>query len=154
MFRTGLPGVIPGFADGGGSLAIIDIFFWTPQGMLYHINFPVAELVLISAVVGGTGFIVSSGILLLEVQKKWYKPALKDIGWHGKFPFLFEGDALMLSVAFWNLVGAIGFTLCGSLGYSDGSGEVYQSGLATWWGSWGFMIGSTLQLIEASFRET
>lgn len=30
--RTGLPGVIPGFSEGEGSLAIIDVFFWTPQG--------------------------------------------------------------------------------------------------------------------------
>jgi hypothetical protein len=29
---TGLPGVIPGLYDGTGSVAIIDVFYWTPQG--------------------------------------------------------------------------------------------------------------------------
>jgi hypothetical protein len=32
IHRTGLPGVIPGFSEGAGSLAIIDVFYWTPQG--------------------------------------------------------------------------------------------------------------------------
>jgi hypothetical protein len=30
--RTGLPGVIPGLTEGSGSKAIIDVFYWTPQG--------------------------------------------------------------------------------------------------------------------------
>jgi len=29
----------------------------------------------------------------------------------------------------------------------------YQSGLATFWGSWAFLISSGFQLIEASFRD-
>ncbi|OCF34900.1 hypothetical protein I317_05149 [Kwoniella heveanensis CBS 569] len=117
---TGLPGVIPGFSDGEGSPAIIDVFFWTPQ------------------VVGGTGFIISSLILMIEVQKKWWLPNLTEIGWW---------------VAVWNLVGAIGFTLCGALGYSSSSGAVYQSGLSTFWGSWAFLLGSGCQLYEAIWRE-
>ncbi len=32
-------------------------------------------------IVGAIGFILSSGLLMLEVQKKWYLPALKDVGW-------------------------------------------------------------------------
>lgn len=35
-------------------------------------------------VVGGTGFILSAGILTLEVQRRWYLPALTDIGWHSE----------------------------------------------------------------------
>lgn len=107
-----------------------------------------------NSVIGGTGFIVSSAILLLEVQKKWYIPAWTDIGWHGEPPPFEQYEEEKLSiVAFWNLIGAVGFTLCGALGYSSKSGVVYQSALSTWWGSWGFMIGSTLQLAEASLRE-
>ncbi|WVQ72230.1 hypothetical protein IAR50_001779 [Cryptococcus sp. DSM 104548] len=117
---TGLPGVIPGFADGEGSTAIIDVFFWTPQ------------------VIGGTGFIVSSLILMLETQSRPYLPNLTDIGWW---------------IGFWNLVGAFGFMLCGALGYSDKSGVVYESDLATFWGSWAFLIGSVVQLWEAVWRE-
>ncbi|WVQ82815.1 hypothetical protein IAT38_004947 [Cryptococcus sp. DSM 104549] len=117
---TGLPGVIPGFADGEGSTAIIDVFFWTPQ------------------VLGGTGFIISALILMVEVQTRWWLPNLKDIGWW---------------IGFWNLIGAIGFTLCGALGYSSASGPVYESALSTFWGSWAFLIGSTVQCWEAVYRE-
>ncbi|KAK8844803.1 hypothetical protein IAR55_006653 [Kwoniella newhampshirensis] len=117
---TGLPGVIPGYSDGAGSKAIIDIFFWTPQ------------------VIGGCGFIVSSLILMIEVQKKWYLPDLMDIGWQ---------------VGVWNLIGAFGFMLCGALGYSSNSKVEYESALSTFWGSWAFLIGSGFQLWEVIWRE-
>jgi len=39
-------------------------------------------------VLGGTGFIISSLILMIEVQKKWYLPNLKDLGWHSKYLFV------------------------------------------------------------------
>ncbi|OXG28955.1 hypothetical protein C361_00609 [Cryptococcus neoformans Tu259-1] len=117
---TGLPGVIPGYFSGGGSTAIVDVFYWTPQ------------------VVGGSGFIVSSVVLMIEVQKHWWLPNITDIGWW---------------VAFWNLIGATGFTLCGALGYSSASGLEYESDLATFWGSWAFLIGSVVQVGEAVWRE-
>lgn len=78
--RTGLPGVIPGYASGGGSTAIIDVFFWTPQGVLNHL---VNRRKLNQTVVGGTGFIISSFILMIEVQKHWWLPNIIDIGWWG-----------------------------------------------------------------------
>jgi hypothetical protein len=57
-------------------------------------------------------------------------------------------------VAFWNLIGAIGFMLCGALGYaSESSGAEYQSALSTYWGSWAFLIGSIAQIVEAVWRE-
>lgn len=115
-----MPGVIPGYFSGGGSTAIVDVFYWTPQ------------------VVGGSGFIVSSVVLMIEVQKHWWLPNITDIGWW---------------VAFWNLIGAIGFTLCGALGYSSASGLEYESDLATFWGSWAFLIGSVVQVGEAVWRE-
>lgn len=39
---------------------------------------------LIRAVIGGSGFITSSLLLMLEVQERWYHPAVSDIGWWGK----------------------------------------------------------------------
>ncbi|CDZ97293.1 hypothetical protein [Phaffia rhodozyma] len=116
---TGLPGVIPGLADGTGSRAIIDVFFWSPQ------------------VVGGLGFIISSLILTIEVQPRWYHLKPLTIGWQ---------------VGVWNLVGSVGFCLCGALGYSVDSRAVWQSDMSTYWGSWGFLIGSTFQLYEAVWR--
>ena len=44
----------------------------------------------------------------------------------------------------------IGFTLCGALGFaSANSGAVYQGSLATFWGSWCFLIGSVIQWYES-----
>jgi len=44
----------------------------------------------------------------------------------------------------------IGFTLCGALGFaSANSGAVYEGSLATFWGSWCFLIGSVIQWFES-----
>lgn len=73
----------------------------------------------IPQVIGGSGFIVSSSLYMLETQRKWYLPAPHMLGWH---------------IAFWNLIGSVGFTLCGALGMAYGnSGAQYQAGLATFW---------------------
>lgn len=73
----------------------------------------------IPQVVGGSGFIVSSALYMLETQEKWWKPAPRILGWH---------------IAFWNLIGAFGFTLCGALGMAyDNAGAQYQAALATFW---------------------
>ena len=89
----------------------------------------------IPQVVGGSGFIVSGTLYMLETQTKWYKPELTVLGWW---------------IAAWNLVGALGFTLCGALGMAyNNTGAQYQAGLATFWGSWAFLIGSLLQLYES-----
>ncbi|KAF7338729.1 hypothetical protein MSAN_02195100 [Mycena sanguinolenta] len=92
--------------------------FWTPQ------------------VIGGTGFIIASTIIMIETQKKWYIPSSTSLGWH---------------IGFWNLVGGIGFTLCGALGYAinDSSKVAYQSSCSTFWGGWAFLIGSVIQWYEA-----
>ncbi|KAF8338865.1 uncharacterized protein EI90DRAFT_3039477 [Cantharellus anzutake] len=118
---TGLPGVIPGF-PGTSSVAITDVFYWTPQ------------------VIGGTGFTIASVLFSLECQKAWWKPNPSSLGWH---------------VGFWNLLGSVGFTLCGAFGYGSvgNSWMNYQSILSTFWGSWAFMIGSLCQLWESIWRE-
>jgi hypothetical protein len=86
-------------------------------------------------IIGGTGFIISGTLFMLETQRKWYRPAISVLGWH---------------IGFWNLVGAIGFTLCGALGPAYGnSGAEYQASLATFWGSWAFLIGSLIQWYES-----
>ncbi|KAI0764700.1 hypothetical protein C8Q74DRAFT_1205533 [Fomes fomentarius] len=118
---TGLPNVIQGLPQDPPT-AITDVFYWSPQ------------------VIGGTGFVISSLLLMVEVQKRWWLPNLRSMGWH---------------VALWNLFGAVGFTLCGALGYASlsSSGVNYQSVLSTFWGSWAFLIGSIVQLWETLWRE-
>jgi len=86
-------------------------------------------------IIGGTGFIVSGTLFMLETQRKWYRPAFSVLGWH---------------IGLWNLVGAIGFTLSGALGPAYGnSGAEYEASLATFWGSWAFLIGSLIQWYES-----
>lgn len=80
-------------------------------------------------VIGGSGFIISSWLFMLETQSKWYIPAPQQLGWH---------------VGFWNLVGALGFTLCGALGFAS-SNTAYEVALtwATFIGSWSFLVRSS-----------
>jgi len=85
-------------------------------------------------VVGGIGFIISGALFMIETQSKWWKPAPRTLGWW---------------VAAWNLIGGIGFTLCPAFGYDPRSWAQYQASLSTFWGSWAFMIGSTLQWYES-----
>lgn len=81
-------------------------------------------------VIGGTGFIVSSILFMVEVQPRWYIPAPGVLGWH---------------IGLWNLVGAIGFTLCGALGFGiTHPGVEYALTLSTFIGSWAFLVSSTV----------
>jgi hypothetical protein len=109
---TALPGILDHLSQ-----TLLDCIYWLPQ------------------IIGGSGFIVSGILFMLETQRKWYQPAFSVLGWH---------------IGFWNLVGAIGFTLCGALGpaYAN-SGAQYQASLATFWGSWAFLIGSVVQWYES-----
>ena len=106
---------LPGIYNHLPRLAQI-LVFWTPQ------------------VVGGTGFIISGFLFMVETQRRWYIPAFGTLGWH---------------IGFWNLVGGIGFTLCPAFGYKEASWAQYQSGLSTFWGSWAFLIGSVIQWYES-----
>lgn len=99
----GISGItaLPGIIDHLEPQYVLNAAYWIPQ------------------VIGGSGFIVSSTLYMLETQTKWYMPAPKILGWH---------------IAFWNLIGAFGFTLCGALGMAYGnSGAQFQAGLATFW---------------------
>jgi hypothetical protein len=85
-------------------------------------------------VVGGIGFVISGALFMIETQSKWWKPAPRTLGWW---------------VGAWNLLGGIGFTLCPAFGYDTRSWAQYQASLSTFWGSWAFLIGSTLQWYES-----
>lgn len=101
---TSLPPILNNF-----SLGAEDGAYWAPQ------------------VIGGSGFIISSALFMLEVQPRWYIPAPGVLGWH---------------VGLWNLVGAIGFTLCGALGFGmSHPGVTYALTLSTFIGSWAFLVG-------------
>ncbi|ROW13378.1 hypothetical protein VPNG_05440 [Cytospora leucostoma] len=88
-------------------------------------------------VVGGVGFIVSAILFMLETQPTWYTPALRSLGWH---------------IGFWNLIGAIGFTLCGALGFAS-SYEPCEVALtwSTFIGSWAFLTFRTMGSSESYY---
>ncbi|OCK86222.1 hypothetical protein K432DRAFT_431075 [Lepidopterella palustris CBS 459.81] len=108
---TALPGIYNVLSPG-----LVDGIYWTPQ------------------VLGGSGFIISGTLFMLECQTKWWKPAFQTLGWH---------------IGFWNLIGGIGFTLCPCFGYDSSSWAQYQAACSTFWGSWAFLIGSTVQWYES-----
>ena len=58
---TGLPNVIPTLVEKNTAVSVV--LYWTPQ------------------VIGGTGFIVASVLLMLEEQKSWWRIAPLRIGW-------------------------------------------------------------------------
>jgi hypothetical protein len=83
---------------------------------------------------------VSSMLFMIEVQDKWWKPNLRTLGWH---------------IGFWNLVGAIGFTLCGALGFGvEHPGVEYALTLSTFVGSWAFLVIISLLPIFSKLAAT
>ena len=108
---TALPGIFDHLSSG-----LEDGVFWTPQ------------------VIGGTGFIISGFLFMIEAQKHIWQPAFDKLGWH---------------IGFWNLIGGIGFTLSPAFGYDHDSWAQYQAVLSTFWGGWAFLIGSGIQLYES-----
>ena len=110
--------------------AILDlpgIFDRLPQGVLWGVYW-------LSYLVGGVIFIVSAILYLLEVQKNWYTPNPRVIGWHA---------------GVWNLIGAVGWTLSASLGYCSKSWCAYQSDLSLIWASFCYFVGSAILWYEA-----
>lgn len=114
-----------GFLAGAAQLFGATVFgvagFTALPGILNHLTpqWRLNAAYWIPQVVGGSGFIMSGLLYMLETQDKWWKPAPRLLGWH---------------IAFWNLIGAFGFTLCGALGMAYGnSGAQYQASLATFW---------------------
>lgn len=91
-------------------------------------------------VVGGCGFIASSRILLYEVQPAGtLLPPIGSLGWHA---------------AFFNGIGALGFTLSGAFGFTENSTSCsgcarWGTAFSTFWGGWAFLVGSYAMLLEA-----
>lgn len=89
---------------------------------------------LLTYLVGGVFFMVSSCLYTLEVQPTWYRIQPKKIGWH---------------IGVWNFIGGTGWTLAASFGYCTPEWCSYQSYLALAWASTAFTIGSAMQWYES-----
>jgi hypothetical protein len=85
-------------------------------------------------IMGGSGFVISGLLFMLETQDIWYKPAWNTLGWY---------------IGVLNTIGGFGFMLCPVFGLITPSWGAYQEGLSTFWGSFAFLVGSFLQLYES-----
>ncbi|KAK5680291.1 hypothetical protein LTS10_007218 [Elasticomyces elasticus] len=94
---TALPGIFDVIET---NVPVLNGVYWVPQ------------------VVGGSGFIVSGTLFMIETQKHWYQPAFSALGWH---------------IGLWNLIGGIGFTLCPIFGFSTAKWRVLQASSSTFW---------------------
>jgi hypothetical protein len=119
----------------GASIFWISGFTGLP-GIINHMSQGLTDgIYWVPQMVGGFCFITSGLLFTIETQPKWYIPAPRVLGWN---------------VGFWNFIGGIGFMLCGALGPGTANSRVqYQATLSTFWGSWAFLIGSTIQWYES-----
>ncbi len=85
---------------------------------------------LLQTFLGGTFFFVAAFMQMTLTQRKWYIPAPYRLAWY---------------VGFWNSVGSIGFALGGALWYG-GEDYYWSATLASFWGAWGWFIGSSVAL--------
>jgi len=96
-------------------------------------------------ILGALFFVISSWMAMREVQQGIFSFPLSKLGWN---------------VGLWNLVGAIGFFLCGYFGLIT-QGVTNSEYLAYWgaafstfWGSIAFLLSSYLMLIEILNKHT
>ena len=74
----------------------------------------------IPQVIGGSGFVISGALFMIETQKHWWQPAPTVLGWH---------------IGLWNFIGGVGFTLCPIFGLLGSQNwMLYQSSCSTFWG--------------------
>ncbi|TKA32958.1 hypothetical protein B0A50_01184 [Salinomyces thailandicus] len=110
-----------------GLLALPGIYNHLSQAVLWGLYWP-------AYLVGGTLFVVSSGLYIIESQEKWYRPAPHALGWW---------------IGVWNMTGSVGWTLSAGYGFCTASWCSYQSALSLLWASLAFLIGSLLTWYEA-----
>lgn len=86
-------------------------------------------LALLPTFLGGFFFLVAALMNMMLSQRKWYLPAVTRLSWY---------------VGFWYSVGSLGFALGGCLWYA-GEPVYWAATLASFWGAWGWVIGSALR---------
>jgi len=89
-------------------------------------------LSLLPTLIGGLFFLIAGLLQAVATQDKWYIPTPWRLEWH---------------MGFWNSIGSIGFALAGGLPFIGHPAAMFQATLATFWGSWSFLIGSAIQWI-------
>jgi len=89
---------------------------------------------LFPATFGGVLFTIAGLLQMVNCQDRWFLPSLTRLDWY---------------IGLANMVGSIGFTLAGALPFVGTTDASLQAALASFWGSWLFMIGGALQWYHA-----
>jgi hypothetical protein len=110
-----------------GIMSLPGVYDKLSQGVLWGVYW-------FTYLLGGVLFVISSGLIMLETQEKWWKPAPHVLGWH---------------IGLWNMIGSVGWTLSAAFGYCNPSWCEYQSDLTLLWASAAFTIGSLILWFEA-----
>jgi hypothetical protein len=114
-----------------GTIIFLIATITSVPGVIDFTNIPVFYTAnLFPATFGGVLFITSSAMQMIGAQEKWYIPRPMRLDWH---------------IGFINVIGSVGFMLAGALPYIGTTEATLQSALASFWGSWAFMIGGILQ---------
>ncbi|CAN9163782.1 unnamed protein product [Alternaria sp. RS040] len=108
-------------------LALPGIYDTLPQGALYGLYYP-------SFLLGAICFFIASMLYIFEVQRQWWKPIPRMIGWW---------------VGMTNLVGSVGWVWSACLGYCSLTWCEYQSALALVWAPTVYLMGSLMLVYEA-----
>lgn len=89
---------------------------------------------LFPATFGGVLFTIAGILQMVNCQDRWFLPSVTRLDWY---------------IGLANMVGSIGFTLAGALPFVGTTDATLQAALASFWGSWLFMIGGALQWYHA-----
>lgn len=110
-----------------GSVLTTSVVFGFPGVLAPDDLFGLSAFVFTPLLIGGGIFTVSNIMLLLFVQERWYKPRFGAAAWQASM---------------WNVVASILFAITGVLFLS---GDTLGGSVASFIGSWAFLIGSVVQ---------
>ena len=123
-----------------GALVFFTACITSIPGILPNNSFLQNSIYWLPQVVGAVFFIIASWMAMREVQLSLLSFPISKIGWQA---------------GFWNLIGAVGFFLCGLFGLITNTPLLRNSPLNFWgasfstlWGSIAFLLASYLMLIE------
>ena len=96
-------------------------------------------LIWLPKTIGSIGFICAGWLFMVETQQSWWRPALRELGWH---------------VGALSIVGGIGFVISTVLSFVPETSTTYesaeyQSAVTTMWAAMAYIITSFVQWYES-----
>lgn len=110
-----------------GSVLTASVVFGFPGVLAPDDIVGLSTFVFTPLLIGGGIFTISNIMLLLFVQERWYKPRFGTAAWQASM---------------WNVIASVLFAITGVLFLS---GDILGGSVASFIGSWAFLIGSVIQ---------